>query len=229
MGRRTLVARGVDPARIALVRRGLEVFPEFKSLRSPRRPLRLICVARLVPKKGLRAQLQIYAAARAAGLDFVARLVGDGELRRSLEAEAAGLGLAERIEFTGEVPPAAVWDHLRWADVLLHTGVITPTGDRDGLPNVIPEAMATGTLVLTSSVAAATEAIHPEETGIVADVDRPQDWVAALRRLCEDDVLAEQMRRAARAWVEENYSASRNAERLEAWLERTVRAGEPAP
>ncbi|MFA5057350.1 MAG: glycosyltransferase [Opitutaceae bacterium] len=216
MGRRTLLERGADPARVHVIRRGLDVFPACKPLRTPRRPLRLVCVARLVPKKGVPTQLRIYAALRAAGLDFEARLVGRGRLREELERETAALGLARQVTFTGEVPPAEVWEHLRWADVLLHTGVVAPTGDRDGLPNVIPEAMAAGTLVLTSASAATTEAVAHEATGLVADAGRPGEWVAALRRLAEDDALAERLRRAARRWTEENYDAHKNAARLHA-------------
>jgi glycosyltransferase involved in cell wall biosynthesis len=156
-------------------------------------------------------------------MDFEARLVGGGELREELERQTAAHGLARRVAFTGEVPPAEVWEHLRWADVLLHTGVVASTGDRDGLPNAIPEAMAVGTLVLTSSTAATTEAIQHETTGLVADVNRPKEWVAALRRLAEDDALAERLRAAARRWVEENYDAHQNAAQLHACFEQAAR------
>jgi glycosyltransferase involved in cell wall biosynthesis len=103
--------------------------------------------------------------------------------------------------------------------------VVTPTGDRDGLPNVIPEAMAAGTIVLTSFAAATTEAIQSEATGLVADVTRPAEWAAALRRLADDDALAERLRVAARIWVEENYDARRNAERLHAWFAQAAAEG----
>ena len=222
MGRRTLLERGAAPERVVVIRRGLETFPPEKPLRAPRRPLRLVCVARLVPKKGLREQLAIYAALRAAGVEFEARIVGGGPLRAELEAMAAAQGLAPQVGFLGQVPPDAVAEQLRWADVLLHTGIVTATGDRDGLPNVIPEAMAAGVLVVTSPVAATTEAVQDEVTGLVADVNRSADWVAALRRLAEDDALAERLRTAARRWTEENYDAHRNAARLLASFEQVV-------
>jgi len=222
MGRRTLLERGADPAKLVVIRRGLEIFPECKALRVPRRPLRLICVARLVAKKGLAQQIGIYSALRDAGVEFSARIVGDGELRASLEDEIKRLGLPAQVTFAGEVPPAEVWEHLRWADVLLHTGVVSPTGDRDGLPNVIPEAMAAGTLVVTSPAAATTEAIQHETTGLVADVTRPEEWVLALRLLGDDDALAGRLRVAARRWAEENYDAHRNAARLQECFERAV-------
>src|SRR5690606_16893239 len=131
-------------------------------------PLRLVCVARLVEKKGLRHQLRIYAALRHAGVAFAARIIGEGPLRAELETLAGHLGIGANVTFTGHLPQHEVWAQLDWADVLLHTGVIAPSGDRDGLPNVIPEAMSSGVMVVTSPAAATTEAITHEVTGLVA-------------------------------------------------------------
>ena len=199
---------------IKVIRRGLDVFPPLKPLRAGRRSLRLICVARLVPKKGFDYQLRIYAALQQAGFDFEVRIVGDGPLETSLRAQVVQLGLAGRVKFLGKLPSTQVWEQLAWADVLLHTGVIAPSGDRDGLPNVIPEAMAAGVLVITSPVSATTEAIQQERTGLVADVDLPLAWQVALNRLATDDELAQRLQLAARRWVEENYDAHRNTARL---------------
>jgi glycosyltransferase involved in cell wall biosynthesis len=214
MGRRELIGRGVPPEQVVCIRRGLATFPSFKPLRANRRPLRLLCIARLVPKKGLDYQLNVYAALKEAGVAFEARIVGDGPLREPLEGRAAQLKLAGEVKFTGQLAQPEVWEQLTWADVLLHTGVVAPSGDRDGLPNVIPEAMAAGVLVVTSPVSATTEAVSQERTGLVADVDLPLAWVVALRRLGEDDALAGRLRLAARRWMEENYDAHKNTARL---------------
>jgi glycosyltransferase involved in cell wall biosynthesis len=223
MGRRELIERGVPAEKIVCIRRGLDDFPAFKALRVPRTPLRLVCIARLVPKKGLDWQLRIYRALREAGLAFEARIIGDGPLRQPLAEMSAQLGLGGAVQFLGALPPPQVWAQLAWADVLLHTGVVAESGDRDGLPNVIPEAMAAGVLVVTSPVAATTEAISQARTGLVADVDLPLAWVVALRQLAEDDKLAETLRVAARRWVEENYDAHQNTARLVECFERAMR------
>ncbi|HWA28703.1 MAG TPA: glycosyltransferase [Lacunisphaera sp.] len=214
--RRELIDRGVPDAKIQVIRRGLDAFPAFKPLRANRTPLRLVCIARLVPKKGLDYQLAIYAALKAAGFAFEARIVGDGPLQGALETRAHALAIADRVKFLGRLEPAAVLEQLGWADVLLHTGVVAPSGDRDGLPNVIPEAMAAGVLVVTSPVSATTEAVQQERTGLVCDVDLPLAWQVALQRFATDDMLAERLRAAARRWVEENYDAHKNTARLAA-------------
>jgi glycosyltransferase involved in cell wall biosynthesis len=226
MGRRGLIEHGLDSAKIICIRRGLDRLPAMKPLRASRVPLNLVSVARLVEKKGLDHQLRIYAALRAADVPFAARIVGDGPLRAELEKLAGHLGIAANLTFTGHLPQHEVWNQLGWADVLLHTGVIAPSGDRDGLPNVIPEAMSIGVLVVTSPAAATTEAITHGVTGLVASVDAPHDWVAALQRLGADDLFAEKLRGAARRWVEENFDAHQNAGRLLTHFERAIAGSE---
>jgi glycosyltransferase involved in cell wall biosynthesis len=222
MARRALERRGVAPERTICIRRGLDRLPPVKSLRASRLPLQLLAVARFVEKKGLDRQLLIYAALREAGVPFAARMVGDGPLRPELERLAGKLGIAADVAFTGQLAQHEVWDQFAWADVLLHTGIIAPSGDRDGFPNVIAEAMAIGVPVVSSPTAGTTEAVENGVTGIVADVDARTQWVKALRRLSLDDDFAECLRANARRWIEQNFNAHRNAARLREQFERAI-------
>lgn len=214
MARASLIGRGLDGGKIHVIRRGLERFPPLKPLRARRSALRIVCIARLVEKKGLDRQIEIYAALRQAGVEFEARLLGEGPLREALMAQVASLGLENVVRFRGHRTQAEVADELAWADVLIHTGVVTASGDRDGLPNVIPEAMSAGTVVITSPAAGTTEAITDEVTGLVAPVESSAAWVQALQRVASDDALCERVRLAARQWVELNFDAHRNAARI---------------
>jgi glycosyltransferase involved in cell wall biosynthesis len=224
MGRAALMERGLPAEKIICIRRGLDRLPQMKRLRSAREPLHLVCVARLVEKKGLDHQMRIYAALRNAGIAFEAHVIGDGPLRPELERLAGQLGVASQVTFTGHLPQHDVWSQLEWADAMLHTGVIAASGDRDGLPNVIPEAMSIGVLVVTSPVAATTEAITDGVTGLVALAENAQAWVVALKRLTTDDALAERLRSAARKWVEENFDAHKNADRLRQKFDQAIRS-----
>ncbi len=219
VARDALIARGLPPDKVICIRSGIDRLPELKALRASRAPLHVLSVARLVEKKGLDRQLKVYAALKAAGVEFSARIVGDGPLRPKLEKLAGHLGLADRVTFVGHVPHHEVWDHMDWADVLLHTGVVAPSGDQDGLPNVIGEAMAAGVPVVTSPTAGTTEAVTDGVTGVVLPVDRPEAWVSALRRISSDDDLCEALRKAARAWIEANFDVRVNTDRLLTRLE----------
>jgi glycosyltransferase involved in cell wall biosynthesis len=219
LARDSLVRRGIAAEKVVCIRSGLERLPNLKPLRASRLPLHLLSIARLVEKKGLDRQLRIYAALKAAGVDFEARIVGDGPLRPRLEKLAGHLGVAERVTFAGQVASHEVWEHLGWADALLHTGVVAPSGDRDGFPNAIAEAMAAGVPVVTSPTAGTTEAVSDGSTGVVLPVDRPEAWVGVLRRLSSDDLFCESLRRPARAWVESNFDVRANTDRLLTRLE----------
>ncbi len=227
MGAATLRAKDVAPGKIHVIRRGLTTLPPLRPLRRDRAPLRLLCVARLVPKKGLDHQARIYAALRAAGLPFEARIAGEGPLRASLEADLARLGLADHVTLLGHLPQPEVAAQRAWADVLLHTGVVAADGDRDGLPNVIPEAMAAGVVVLTSPAAATTEAIHDRATGRVAPPEDAAAWVRILREFATDDAQCEHLRAGARAWVEREFDAHRNAARLATLYAAAIRNPQP--
>jgi glycosyltransferase involved in cell wall biosynthesis len=219
VARDALIARGLPPDKVICIRSGIDRLPALKALRASRAPLHILSVARLVEKKGLDRQLKVYAALKASGVEFSARIVGDGPLRPKLEKLAGHLGLADRVTFVGHVPHHEVWDHMDWADVLLHTGVVAPSGDQDGLPNVIGEAMAAGVPVVTSPTAGTTEAVTDGVTGVVLPVDRPEAWVSALRRISSDDDLCEALRKAARAWIEANFDVRVNTDRLLTRLE----------
>jgi len=219
-----LVARGAKRDRVLLIRRGLDHFPPCKIPRSNRRPLRILSVGRLVPKKGYHRQLEILRQLADDGFSFEARIVGGGRIEDSLRKRHAERNLQEWVNLLGRRPFSEVKQQYDWADVLIFTGIVAADGDRDGLPNVIPEAMAMGLPVVTAPVAGTTEAIHHGETGFVARNDDYTAWKFALSRLQWDDDTFNELRTNARAWVEKNYDNQVNAASLATRLKASVEA-----
>lgn len=211
---KTLIARGTPSERCILIRRGLNEFPTMNPLRAFVPPLKLLAVGRLIEKKGYREQIEIYRSLRERGLAFEARIIGDGPLRKRIQQRISAYALNDCVSLLGYCEPAAVTEQLRWADVMLFTGKISPSGDRDGLPNVIPEAMAIGVPVITTPVAGAPEAIQHNRTGLIARLHDLDAWHTALCRLRDDPALRSSLRSAAREWVEKNFNAYDNAHTL---------------
>ncbi len=211
---RHLLERGADPSKTVCIRRGLVTLPACRPLRRQRDPLRILAVGRLIEKKGYPEQLEVYAALRTAGMSFQARIVGAGPLDLALRQQVEALGLSTLVTLTGALPFFAVLEQFAWADVLLFTGKVARSGDRDGLPNVIPEAMAAGVLVVASAVAGVSEAVEDGRTGVLISESGTEPWIVALRRLQVDHGYGERLREGARSWVEANYDARRNARRL---------------
>ena len=205
---------GCAPDKAALIRRGLDTLPGFSAPRAVRTPLRILTVGRLVPKKGFRRQLKIHRALLDAGLDIRVTLVGEGELRDELARSISKLGLSSHVRLAGRLSYAEVSALHDEADIFFFTGLVADDGDRDGLPNVLGEAMAHGAAVITTPVSGTTEAIADGVTGQVVALDDTAGWVRAVRRLMEDPAFNERTRLAARSWVEENFCAHANAAKL---------------
>jgi len=212
--RRALLARGAPPKRTVLVRRGLDTLPTMGPPRRPRDPLRLLAVGRLVEKKGYFEQLEVHAALAAAGFAFEARIAGGGPLESALKRRAAELELSSCVTFLGPLSHAEVRAQYAWADVLLFTGRVARNGDRDGLPNVILEAMAHGVVVVAREGAGVAEAVVDGRTGVLITAPGTEPWLAALGRLQRDDRFTEELRAGARAWVAAHHDARRNAAQL---------------
>lgn len=211
-------------AEIVLSRRGLPLLPGPVE-RPEHAELRLLSVGRLVPKKG--QALQVAACARLArrGVPFRARIIGEGPLRGELEAAIAAAGLGGSVELSGEQNPAQVQAAYEWADAFWHTGVVDAQGDRDGLPNVIPEAFAYGLPVISSAAGGAGEAVIDGVTGLIVDPTDVEALADAAERLARDGEQRRRLGDGGRAWVEANFLSDVNVRLLARAFERAAGAG----
>jgi glycosyltransferase involved in cell wall biosynthesis len=203
------------PVKIVLARRGLEKLPP-KPVRdsSTTRPIRLLSVGRLVPKKGHIHQIAACALLKSWGVPFEARIVGDGPLHDDLQQKIDETGLHDLVTLTGPLAPEQVNEQYQWADIFWHTGIVDPEGDRDGIPNVIPEAFARCLPVISSRTAGPMEAVTHEVTGLLAEPSNPAELATAVKRLAADPPLRQRLGDAGRLWTEQNFLISTNAEIL---------------
>lgn len=188
-------------------------------------PYRLLSVARLTAKKGLDTVLEALAILAGQGLDFTYDLVGAGEDREELAGLAARLGLAERVRFHGALPHEKVLDLYRSAHAFVLGCRVLPNGDRDGVPNVVVEAMAMGVPVAATDVSALPELARNEETGLTCPPNQPAALAGNIARLLTEAGLAERLTGAARAAVVQDFDNAANTRRLAAIFARY--AGSP--
>jgi glycosyltransferase involved in cell wall biosynthesis len=200
----------VPEAHVVLARRGLDRPPSIANRTRAPGPLRILSVGRLVSKKGHRHQLDACALLKRWEVPFEVRIIGDGALRRELQRQINLLGLADVVTLCGGQQHECVQEAYDWADIFWHTGIIDVHGNRDGLPNVIPEAFAHRLPVICGPVAGATEVVTNEVTGLVVDVSDPVALAGAVKRLAEDEPLRQHLGENGRRWVEENFLVSKN-------------------
>jgi colanic acid/amylovoran biosynthesis glycosyltransferase len=216
--------QGLSPksaGRIMLARRGLEKFPALVERDLPQ-PLRILSVARLVEKKGHRYQLAACAELKKRGIDFEFRIVGDGPLREQLMIETARLSLEDHVKFCGALSPDKTNEMYEWASVFWHTGIIDADGDRDGLPNVIPEAFAYGLAVISHRAPGAMEAVLDGETGLLVEAGDSAALANATERVMKDAALRYRLRANGRRWVEENFRSEINTKILAAAFRNAI-------
>jgi glycosyltransferase involved in cell wall biosynthesis len=185
--------------------------------RDPARPVRLLGVARLVPKKGIEVLLEALAMLPA-DLHWRYEHVGGGPLRERLTGAAARLGLAERIVWRGALPQDQVLDAYRRADLFVLASRIAPDGDRDGLPNVLLEASAEALAVVASRVAAVPELIDDGVNGHLVPPEDPRALARALAALIGDPGARLRLGRAGRRRVVERFATEPGIDRLAARL-----------
>jgi colanic acid/amylovoran biosynthesis glycosyltransferase len=159
---RTLVHRmGVDVSRFAEAPRSLPVGE----------PVRFIGVGRMVEKKGFGDALAAFATfrARSGAPGATLTLIGDGELRRALEAQAARLALGDSVRFTGLLPHARVAEELGRAHVFVLPSRTSRSGDMEGIPVALMEAMAQGLPVLATRHSGTPELVEHGVSGLLCD------------------------------------------------------------
>ncbi len=210
------------PERITLIHNGVDrerFSPEGPAAeRDPSAPL-VVCVGRLSEQKG--QDLTIRALALLADPTVRLRLVGSesahGE-RERLGALADSLGVADRIEWRGEVDHAA--PDLRAADV-----VVAPSR-WEGMSLVFLEAMACGAAMVVADVAG-SEAV--DGAGIVVPRDDPAGLAAAIERLLADPALRRRLGDAARDRTSAYDLASTMRRNIDLWLELASPASRMPP
>jgi glycosyltransferase involved in cell wall biosynthesis len=175
----------------------------------PKDPGLVLFVGRLVPHKGVENLGEAVERLRAEGRsDLRCWIVGDGPLRERLEARFAG---SEAVRLLGAVSEE------RKVELMRRAWVLGIPSRREGLPNAILESVATLTPILTAQGAGngASAFVERHGVGLVADDDRPESLVAALRA-CTDARLEASARAESR--LRSEFATEPNLDRLEAVL-----------
>ena len=179
----------------------------------------VVCVSRLVPRKGQDALLHAWPHVLRRVPDARLLLVGGGPYRPTLEALAAELGVAASVRFTGSVPWPELPAHYDAGDVFAMPCRTRRHGlDVEGLGMVYLEASATGLPVVAGDSGGAPDAVLDGETGFVVPGRSVRDLADRLCGLLTDPDRARAMGEKGRSWVEREWRWDLVARRLDALL-----------
>jgi glycosyltransferase involved in cell wall biosynthesis len=193
-----LVRLGAAPDQVQVLPMGADVGVIRAAAAGVQRiPGRLVFVGRLVEKKGVAVLLD--ALRRMPAGDWSLEVVGDGPLRAELEAQAAGLP----VHFAGSLPRSYVALAYAQAEVAVVPSVPAATGDQDGLPVSLLEAMAAGCAVVASALAGIDAAVVDGESGLLVPPGDAGALAATLAGLLGDPERRAKLGAAADSRAEE--------------------------
>jgi glycosyltransferase involved in cell wall biosynthesis len=175
---------------------------------------RLLAVGRLAEVKGFDDAIRALGLLRSRGLTPRLTIVGEGPQRSELERLTTLEGVREQVEFLGAKAHDALLPLYRGAWLLLAPSKVMANGRRDGIPNVVIEAMAMGVPVVGTRAAGLEEAIVPGETGALCAPGDPVSLADAVEPLLRDAQVVDRMGASARERVTASFDAARNFQRM---------------
>ena len=185
-------------------------------------PFRLLALGRLVAKKGFPLLLAACRLLAEQKVDFHLTLAGAGPQRRRLAALVQQYGLGDRVTMPGFIPHREVPQLLAGAHLLVMPSIIAPSGDRDGIPNVVLEALAHEVPVVATAVSGLPEVIVPGETGWLVPPQDPQALAGAILAALKDPAGARRRAQAGRDLVAREFDSRQNYARLQACFENST-------
>ncbi|MFY0992447.1 glycosyltransferase [Halomonas sp. C05BenzN] len=220
--RKMAIARGLNDKNVATLYSPLNT--HLMSWRTepcyPRKGFRMIQVGRLVEKKG--GRMSVMALASLPDTTIRLEIAGDGPERKFLKNLAESLGVADRVAFLGALPQKDVLRRIQAADLLLVPSLMGRNGDSEGIPNVIKEAMALGTIVVASNHSGAPEIVEDGVNGYLFPEGKQESFLDVLGKAL--DSLGEWpiLRDAARKTVVSRFDSAQVARELESFYRRLV-------
>ena len=177
--------------------------------------LRALGVGRLVHKKGFDVLVEACAILKQRNFHFETVIVGEhGEHEHELRRQIAAHGLRDRVRLLGPLEQARLYGEYQSADLFCLPCRVLDNGDRDGLPNVLMEAMACGLPVITTPVSGIPEIIKDGQNGTLVPPDDAEALANAIQRLSSNRMLARNLGRAGRRTVLERFDGDRTAVEL---------------
>jgi glycosyltransferase involved in cell wall biosynthesis len=223
------------PGKVELVYHGIDAarFPPRDGARAPRDgsaendPIVILSVGRAVPKKGYDDLLTALAMLpRSLHWRFVH--IGGGPLLAPLKRQAERSGLSDRIVWCGAQAEDVVRAAYREADLFALASRIGDDGDRDGLPNVLLEALSQSCPVVATAVSAIPELVVDGVTGSLTPPGDHAALAAAIELLARNPALRARLAGAGEARVRRDFPLERGAARIAALLQPSVAASVPA-
>ena len=219
-----VIALGCAEEKMRIQRTGI---PLKEWLLKPRTPpedgrWRFFQSCRLVEKKGLKTSLRAFAIVRKKYPKAEFEIAGDGPMREEAEKLAAELELGESVKFHGFVNQDQLMDLIYQCHFFLHPSETGPDGNREGVPNALLEAMASGMPALATNHGGIPEAIENGVSGVLVEERDHEGLAAGALQMMDDKELYSRYLHGGRKAIEDKFERRRNIEILEGYYQEML-------
>lgn len=192
-------------------------------VRADRDRASILAVGRHVTKKGFDLLIAAIALLRSQGVEVGCRMIGErGPASDDLAAQIAGSGLGDLVRLDPPEPHERLRESYAAADIFVLPCRIDDSGDRDGIPNVLAEAMATGLAVVSTNVSGIPEIVRDGENGLLVPPEDVGALADAIARLVSSASLRAELGAAATATIHDVFDADRTIVDLDRLFSKTL-------
>jgi glycosyltransferase involved in cell wall biosynthesis len=188
-----------------------------------RQPGLILAVGRLVVKKGFRDLVRACRFLQDNGTSFKCLIVGEGEERDRLNQQISALGLKDRVTLLGPQSQEHVLKLMREATVLVLPCVVSPSGNQDGLPSVLIEALAVGLPAISTTLSGVPEIIEHGRTGLLIVPGDSMSLASAIEQVFGNPGLRKRLARAGLRKVRGQFDIRKTVTALWSHLSRSMR------
>ncbi len=208
------VYHGFDSRRFTTVDSGSEPLTSDRLL--------ILSVGRLREKKGFETLIQACSLLKLAGYQFRCEIVGYGPQRESLQTLIQSLHLQRTVRLRGQLVHNDLIALYRQTAIFALPCQIGEDGDRDGIPNVLMEAMAMKIPVVSSAISGIPELVEDQISGLLIEPNKPQELSQSLSRLLDDEPLRHRLGNAGCQRVNNEFAVEPNIEILKALFNQSL-------
>jgi glycosyltransferase involved in cell wall biosynthesis len=176
----------------------------------------ILSVGRLVEKKGFQDLLRALLIVKQSGVSFQCAIYGDGPLCQELEQWIQEHGMTDEVSLKGDRTQQELISVYQDATLFALTPIQTEDGDRDGIPNVLVEAMAVGLPVITTAVSGIPELVEHNQNGLLYQSHDVEGISSGIIDLLQDVQKRRRLGSAASKKVREQFDVTQAASRLRA-------------
>jgi glycosyltransferase involved in cell wall biosynthesis len=220
-----LAAMGCPREKLRLNRTPIPLTHIPRSVRTPPADgaWRLVQACRLIRKKGLFTMVEALKSVVEHYPNILFTVAGDGPLRGEFLAAAENAGLGANIKLAGWLTQQELMQLYASSHIFVHPSETTSTGDQEGIPNSMLEAMASGLPVIATEHGGIPEAMDHERDGILVPERSPDQLAQALLRITRDPEFFTKCSEYAAQTAADRFGLETQIERLEACYDETRR------